>query len=101
MLVPSILVNMLDLSSLGPQIAARRKKLRLTQSELAKRASVGRTTLDALENGRIGELGFSKITRILSALGMELKFKETGSLRPTLDELIEKQRNDEDLDRRS
>lgn len=92
---------MLDLSSLGAQIAARRKKLRLSQSELARRASIGRTTLDALENGRIGELGFSKITRILSALGMELKLKETGARRPTLDELIEKQRHDEGLDRRS
>ena len=101
MLMSSILVNMLDLSSLGPQIATRRKKLRLTQSELARRASVARSTLNALENGHIGELGFSKITRILSALGMELKFKETGSLRPTLDELMEKQRDDEGLDRRN
>ena len=92
---------MLDLSSLGIQIAARRKKLGLSQSELARRASIGRTTLDALENGRIGELGFSKITRILSALGMELTFKETGSQRPTLEELIEKQRHEEGLDRRS
>jgi transcriptional regulator with XRE-family HTH domain len=92
---------MLDLYSLGSQIAIRRKKLKLSQSELAMRAFIGRTTLDALENGRIGELGFSRITRVLSALGMELKLKETGSLRPTLDELIEKQRNDEGLDRRS
>jgi transcriptional regulator with XRE-family HTH domain len=92
---------MLDLYSLGSQIAIRRKKLKLSQSELARRAFIGRTTLDALENGRIGELGFSRITRVLSALGMELKLKETGSLRPTLDELIEKQRNDEGLDRRS
>jgi transcriptional regulator with XRE-family HTH domain len=92
---------MLDLPSLGIQIAARRKRLSISQSELARRASIGRTTLDALENGRIGELGFSKITRILSALGMELKLKETGSQRPTLEELVESQRNDEGLDRRS
>lgn len=97
----NIVVNMLDLPSLGAQVAAKRKKLRLSQSELARRASIGRTTLDALENGRIGELGFSKITRVLSALGMELTCKERGSVRPTLDELIEKQRNDEGLDRRS
>jgi len=92
---------MFNLSSLGNEIAARRKKLRLSQTELARRASVGRSTLAALENGRIGELGFSKITRVLSALGMELKLKETGSQRPTLDELMEQQRNDKGLDRRS
>ncbi len=91
---------MLTLSSIGAQIAARRKALRLSQAALAKSASVGRSTLDALENGRSGELGFSKITKILSALGMELKLQETGSPRPTLDELIEEDRNDQSLDRR-
>ena len=56
---------MLALFALGAQIAARRKHLRLSQAELARKASVGRSTLDALENGRIGELGFSKVTKIL------------------------------------
>lgn len=92
---------MLNLSSLGIEIATKRKKLRLSQTELAKRASIGRSTLDALENGRIGELGFSKIAKVLSALGLELKLKEIGSLRPTFDELVEQQRNDKSLDRRS
>jgi transcriptional regulator with XRE-family HTH domain len=92
--------RMLTLSSIGAQIAAKRKGLRLSQGALAKSASVGRSTLDALENGRSGELGFSKITKILSALGMELKLQETSSPRPTLDELMEEDRNDQSLDRR-
>jgi transcriptional regulator with XRE-family HTH domain len=91
---------MLTLSSLGARIAAKRKNLDFTQAELARRASVSRATLDALENGRTGELGFSKITKILSTLGMELKLQETGSQRPTLDELIEEDRNDKGLERR-
>jgi transcriptional regulator with XRE-family HTH domain len=91
---------MLTLSSLGAHIAAKRKKLDLSQAELARTASVSRATLDALENGRSGELGFSKIIKILSALGMELKLQETGSRRPTLDELMEEDRNDQGLDRR-
>jgi transcriptional regulator with XRE-family HTH domain len=90
---------MLSLSSLGAQIAARRKKLGLSQAELARRASIGRSTVDALENGRIGELGFSKITKILAALGLKLRLQETGSRRPTLDELIQEDRDDQDLDR--
>jgi transcriptional regulator with XRE-family HTH domain len=91
---------MLTLSSLGARIAAKRKKLDLSQAELARTASVSRATLDALENGRSGELGFSKIIKILSALGMELKLQETGSRRPTLDELMEEDRNDQGLERR-
>lgn len=47
----------------------------------------------------MGELGFSKISKILSALGMELKLQETGSHRPTLDELMKEDRNDQGLDR--
>jgi transcriptional regulator with XRE-family HTH domain len=91
---------MLPISSLGAKIAAKRRKLGLSQAELARKASVGRSTLDALENGRIGELGFSKITKILSALGMELRLQETGLRRPTLDELIQEDRDDQSLDRR-
>ncbi len=60
---------MLPLSELGEQIATKRKTLGLTQPMLAKKARVGLSTLDALENGRLGELGYSKITNILMALG--------------------------------
>ena len=56
---------MLPLHSLGEQIAAKRKTLGLTQPALAKKARIGLSTLDALENGRLGELGYSKITNIL------------------------------------
>jgi len=34
---------------------------------LAKKAGVGLSTLDALENRRLGELGYSKSTNLLSA----------------------------------
>jgi predicted transcriptional regulator len=58
-------------SLLGEQIATKRKTLGLTQPMLARKARVGLSTLDALENGRLGELGYSKITNILTALGEE------------------------------
>jgi transcriptional regulator with XRE-family HTH domain len=90
----------LTLTSLGVEIAAKRKKLGLTQSALAAKASLSRATVDALENGRTGELGFSRVTRLLSALGLGLKLQESGSPRPTLDELMEEDRNDQGLDRR-
>jgi transcriptional regulator with XRE-family HTH domain len=72
----------------------------MSQSELARAAKVSRATLDALENGRVGEVGYTKITKLLTALGLELKLQETGSRRPTLDELLNEERDDQGLDRR-
>ncbi len=91
---------MLPLSELGERIATKRKALGLTQPTLAKKARVGLSTLDALENGRLGELGYSKITNILAALGLELKLQEASAGRPTLEELMEEGRDDQGLDRR-
>ncbi|MBV9481516.1 MAG: helix-turn-helix domain-containing protein [Acidobacteria bacterium] len=91
---------MLPLSLLGEQIATKRKTLGLTQPVLARKAKVGLSTLDALENGRLGELGYSKINNIVTALGLELKLQEASARRPTLDELMEEARDDQGLDRR-
>lgn len=91
---------MLDLISIGEQIAQRRKALSLTQTELSGRAGLSRATLDALENGRSGEVGFSKVTRLLNVLGLELAVQATRSQRPTLDELMQEDRDDKSLDRR-
>jgi len=91
---------MLPLSSLADRIARKRKELGLTQSQLAQKAKVGLSTLDALENARLGELGYSKITNILTALGMELRLQEISKRRPTLEELMEEGRDDQGLDRR-
>ena len=91
---------MLPLSSIGEQIAMKRKALCLSQPALAKKAKVGLSTLDALENTRLGELGFTRITNILSALGLELKLQEASARRPTLDELMEEEQGDQGLDRR-
>jgi transcriptional regulator with XRE-family HTH domain len=91
---------MLDLVSIGNQIAQRRKTLKLSQAALSRQAGVSRATLDALENGRAGELGFSKLTKLLTALGLELKLQAAGSHRPTLDELLQEDSDDKSLDRR-
>lgn len=91
---------MLTLLQIGEIVATKRRALGLSQATLAKRARVGHSTLDALENGRIGELGYSKITRILTALGLELTVQEASKRRPTLEELMEEDRDDQSLDRR-
>ncbi len=91
---------MFDLAFVGSQIATRRKALKLSQTALSRKAGISRATLDALENGRAGEMGFSKLTRLLAALGLELTLQTAGSHRPTLDELLEEDRNDQSMDRR-
>ena len=98
--MPNILGIMLDLISIGIHIAEHRKTLKLSQAALSRKAGVSRATLDALENGRAGELGFSKVTKLLAALGLELKLQTAGSQRPTLDELLQEDRDDQSLDRR-
>lgn len=79
---------MRSLTSIGELIAQRRKALGLTQSALAAKARVGLSTLDALENGRLGELGYTKVANILSAIGLELALEEASARRPTLEELM-------------
>ena len=90
----------MDITAIGEQIAARRKKLGLSQAELASKAGIGHSTLNALENGRLGELGLTRIAKVLSVLGMELKLEEAAGRRPTLEELMEEERDDQGVDRR-
>jgi transcriptional regulator with XRE-family HTH domain len=99
-IMPNILGIMLDLVYIGNQIAKRRKTLKLSQAMLSRKAGISRATLDALENGRTGEVGFSKVTKLLTALGLELKLQAAGSHRPTLDELLQEDSDDKSLDRR-
>ena len=91
---------MLDLISIGGQVGEQRRRLKLSQTELARKAGLSRATLDALENGRAGELGFSKVTKLLAALGLELTLQTASAQRPTLDELMQEDRDDKSLARR-
>jgi transcriptional regulator with XRE-family HTH domain len=86
--LPDILgVDMLSLTEIGSRIVSTRKALKLSQKDLAKKAGISRATLEALENGRTGELGFSRLTRILAVLGLDLALQEENQQRPTLEQL--------------
>lgn len=80
---------MLDLETIGEEVARRRRELGLTQPELARRARVGRSTLAALEGGKTAELGFNKVAMILALVGVDLKMTDWNHRRPTFDELKE------------
>lgn len=98
--MPVILGIMLLLPSIAEQVVSRRKAMGLSQTALAKKARISRATLDALENGRLGELGYTKVVNILIALGLELKLHKASARRPTLEELMSEDSDDQGLDRR-
>jgi transcriptional regulator with XRE-family HTH domain len=98
--MPDILGIMLLLFSIAEQVVSRRRAIGLSQTALARKARISRATLDALENGRLGELGYTKVVNILTALGLELKLHEANARRPTLEELMSQDNDDQGLDRR-
>ncbi|MDX2274356.1 MAG: helix-turn-helix domain-containing protein [Hyphomonadaceae bacterium] len=78
---------MADLAEIAEAVKTRRKALKLTQRALAERAGVSLARLEGLENGRIPEIGFKHLTRVLNALGYDLRLTEQNQRRPTLDDL--------------
>lgn len=91
----------MQMEELGDAVRTARKSFGYTQAELCRRSGVSRATIDALENGRIGELGFTRVCRILAAINLELTTRPALRHWPTLDELMAEKRNDSGLDRRN
>ena len=85
---------MLGLVEIGRRVASARKQSGFTQSELAKIAGVSRPTVDLLENGRATEIGYSKLTRILSVVGLEFRLQPVSSQRPTLEDLLKEEESE-------
>ena len=77
---------MQTLAELGEAVAARRKALMMSQSEVAHRAGLTRETLVRFERGQLTEFGSRKLLAVLAVLGMEMNFVEAG-MSGTLDEL--------------
>jgi transcriptional regulator with XRE-family HTH domain len=71
---------------LGEAVAARRKALKLNQSEVAMRSGLTRESLVRFERGQLSEFGSRKLLAVLAVLGLEISFTEVGSS-GTLDEL--------------
>ena len=71
---------------LGAAVAARRKALKLHQSEVAARSGLTRESLVRFERGQLTEFGSRKLLAVLAVLGMEMSFVEVGES-GTLDEL--------------
>lgn len=77
---------MQTLAELGETVAAKRKALNLSQTEVARRTGLTRETLVRFERGQLTEFGSRKLLAVLAVLGMEITFTELGAA-GTLDEL--------------
>lgn len=82
------------LDEIGKEVAVYRRERGLRQVDLATQANLSRATLDALENGRSTDIGFSRLSRLLAALGLELALRPATGNRPTLDELLREDSDD-------
>ncbi|MEX0900324.1 MAG: helix-turn-helix domain-containing protein [Gammaproteobacteria bacterium] len=65
---------------LGAQIAAARKRLQLSQAEVAARAGVSRQTVSYIETGRNPEVGLGTLHRVLQVMGLTLTLGPTEPL---------------------
>ena len=77
---------MQTLAELGEAVAARRKTLKLNQSEVATRSGLSRESVVRFERGQMTEFGSRKLLAVLAVLGMELSLTEVRTA-GTLDEL--------------
>lgn len=76
----------MDFQTLGQEIRHLRRQRRISQQLMAEHLAISRTTLNALETGKAGDIGIKKIIKILDYLGMELNLREKSPF-PTFEEL--------------
>lgn len=78
----------MNLDSIGRLVAERRRTRKLTLPQLAAAAGIARSTLAALEAGKLRELGFNRVARLCTALDLVLDVRA-----PTLDKPLMEHRH--------
>jgi transcriptional regulator with XRE-family HTH domain len=72
------------LSEIGQRIREQRRALGLTQEQLAKLSELSRTTINQMENGTLVDLGYAKLSHLLSVLGIDLQAQHATGLNHAL-----------------
>jgi len=85
----------MDIEALGLALRNARKAANLTQALLARRAGVSQSRLDALENGRVADVGLVFALKVAHALGLDLFLEPARLSRPTLDRLVAENAQDD------
>jgi len=76
----------MDFQTLGHDISRLRQQQGVSQQKMADHLGISRATINALENGRSGDIGIRKVMKILDYLGKELSIRDKSPF-PTLEEL--------------
>lgn len=82
---------MTTLGDVADMLKTIRKNSGLSQSELANRAGVARTTVTRMETVARGDMSVMVLVRLLAAAGYDLKVVKRGHGR-TLEDILEEQR---------
>jgi len=85
---------MTTLADVADQLKAARLEAGLSQTALAERAGVARTTVARMETVAKGDMSVSVLVRLLEAAGCELKVVKVGHTR-TLEDILAEQRSGE------
>ncbi len=85
---------MTTLSDVAEMLRSARREAELSQDELARRASVARTTVARMETLAKGDMSVSALVRLLEAAGYDLKLVKLGHVRTVEDILAEQRRGD-------
>jgi transcriptional regulator with XRE-family HTH domain len=85
---------MTTLADVADQLRAARLEAGLSQTALAERAGVARTTVARMETVAKGDMSVSALVRLLEAAGCELKVVKVGHTR-TLEDILAEQRSGE------
>jgi transcriptional regulator with XRE-family HTH domain len=80
---------MITLADVADQLRAARHAAGVSQTELARRAGVARTTVARMETMARGDMSVSVLLRVLEAVGYELKAVKAGHTRTLKDALAE------------
>ena len=65
----------MNLHAIGRLIADRRRAKGLTLTQLASQAQLGRSTIAALEAGKLSELGLERVSRLCAAVDLVLEVR--------------------------
>ena len=76
----------MDFDALGARITDLRRAQKCSQQVMADQIGISRATINALENGRAGDVGIRKVIKIVDYLGCELCIREKSAF-PTFEEL--------------
>jgi transcriptional regulator with XRE-family HTH domain len=85
---------MTTLSDVAEMLKSARREAGLSQSALAERAGVARSTVARMETLAKGDMSVSALLRLLEAAGYDLKAVKTGHMR-TLEDILAEQRRDD------